>query len=83
MNILYWIIFGAIVGWLASIVTHNNGRNGLIANIVVGLVGSVIGGWIATIFGGSSIQIFTLSGFIFSILGAVVLLVVVNAVRRK
>ena len=83
MNILYWIIFGAIVGWLASIVTHNNRRNGLIKNIIVGLIGSVIGGWIASLIGGGGIQIFTLEGFIFSILGSVVLLVVVNAVSRR
>jgi uncharacterized membrane protein YeaQ/YmgE (transglycosylase-associated protein family) len=83
MIIIYWIIFGAIVGWLASIITHNNHRQGLLLDIGVGLIGSVIGGWLASIIGGSGINTFTLLGFIFSIVGAVLFIVVVKYLRRR
>ncbi len=82
MYLLLWILFGAIVGWLASILTHNNNRMGIIMNIVVGLIGSVIGGWIASAVIGQGIDIFTWQGFVFSILGAVILLVIVNFFTR-
>jgi uncharacterized membrane protein YeaQ/YmgE (transglycosylase-associated protein family) len=55
---------------------------GLIMNIVVGLIGSVIGGWIASAIVGAGIIIFTWQGFLFSIVGAVILLVIVNLVKR-
>jgi uncharacterized membrane protein YeaQ/YmgE (transglycosylase-associated protein family) len=82
MNIIYWIIFGALVGWLASILTHNNRRMGTFLNIVVGLVGSMIGGWISSIVGSGGFTIFTWEGLVFSVLGAVVLLGVVNLLRN-
>ncbi|HAK05203.1 MAG TPA: GlsB/YeaQ/YmgE family stress response membrane protein [Firmicutes bacterium] len=82
MNIIYWIIFGSIVGWIASVLTHNNRRMGLVLNIVVGLIGSVIGGWIASGIVGGGITVFTWQGFVFSIVGAVILLVIVNLIKR-
>ena len=51
MNWLVWIIFGAIAGWIASIVMGKNKQMGAIANIVVGIVGAFIGGWIMSFFG--------------------------------
>ena len=78
MYILLWIIFGAIVGWLASIFTNNNSRNGLIQDIIVGLIGSVIGGWLGSRFFGVSIAVFTWQGLLFSFIGAVLFLAIVN-----
>ncbi len=75
MWILLWILFGAVVGWLASILTGRNAHMGLIANIIVGLLGSLVGGWISTFAGfGGSYATFSLSSLLFSILGAVILL---------
>ena len=73
MNILIWIIFGALVGWIASIIMKTR-RSGLIRNIVVGLVGALLGGWIATLLGFGSVQTFTIEGFAIAIGGAVLLI---------
>jgi len=78
MYIFLWIMFGAFVGWIASIITHNNARMGIISNIVVGLIGSAIGGVIAAFAGIASFSSPSFWGFAFAILGAVILLVVLN-----
>ena len=52
MGILTWIIFGAIAGWLASIIAGRNERQGCLTNIVVGIVGAIIGGWLMSFIGG-------------------------------
>ena len=51
INLIFWLIAGAIVGWLAGMVMNDRGGLGL--NIVVGIVGAVIGGWL---FGCPTIQ---------------------------
>ncbi len=73
MALLSWIIFGALVGWLASIIMKTR-RRGLIRNIVVGLVGALLGGWIASLLGIGSVQTFTIEGFAIAIGGAVLLI---------
>lgn len=70
MNILVWIIFGAIVGWVASFIMNTRGR-GLIRNIIVGLVGALIGGFLGSFIGIGSINTFTMEGFTVSLGGAV------------
>ncbi len=73
MGILLWIIYGALVGWLASIIMKTR-RRGLIKNIIIGLLGSVLGGWIASLFNIGSVTGFTIEGFLISIGGAVLLI---------
>jgi uncharacterized membrane protein YeaQ/YmgE (transglycosylase-associated protein family) len=80
MGILLWIIFGAIAGWLASMITNSN--NGLVLDIVIGIVGAVVGGWIMSMLGSTGVSGFNLYSLLVAILGAVVLLVVVKAIRR-
>lgn len=82
LYILLWIIFGAFVGWIASIITGSNKRMGLLANIVVGLLGAFIGGWIASLFGIGSFSNFSLNGMLIAIGGAVLLLWVLNAFKK-
>jgi len=78
MWILLWILFGAIVGWVASLITGNNARMGILLNIVVGLIGAGIGGWISTLLGFGSLNEFSLGSFAVALGGAVLLLLVVN-----
>ncbi|MGS0972460.1 MAG: GlsB/YeaQ/YmgE family stress response membrane protein [Candidatus Izemoplasmataceae bacterium] len=73
MGILGWIIFGALVGWIASILMHTR-RRGLIRNIIVGLLGSFLGGWIASFFGIGSVSSFSLESFGIALGGAVLLI---------
>jgi uncharacterized membrane protein YeaQ/YmgE (transglycosylase-associated protein family) len=85
MNLILWIIVGGILGWLASIVMKTSAEQGLFLNIVVGIVGALLGGWlIAPLFGTGTINQndFSLGSLAVSFLGAVILLAIVNFVRR-
>jgi uncharacterized membrane protein YeaQ/YmgE (transglycosylase-associated protein family) len=82
MNFLLWIIFGALAGWIASIVMGKNRQMGAIANIVVGIIGAFIGGWIMQFFGAQGVTGFNLPSLGVAIVGAVVLLFVVGLLRR-
>jgi len=83
MWILLWILFGAVVGWVASIITGNNSRMGLLKNIVVGLLGALIGGWVSTLIGIGSYAQFSLGSFMIALLGAVLLLLAVNLLFKS
>ena len=82
MGILTWILFGAIAGWLASILAGRNERMGCFANIAVGIVGALIGGAIFSALGGSGVTGFNLWSLFVAVIGAIVFLVVLDAVRR-
>ncbi len=80
MNILIWIVFGALVGWVASMIMRSN--NGLFWDIVIGIVGSVLGGLIMGLFGQGGVGGFTLYSFFVALIGACVLIAIVRAIRR-
>jgi len=85
MNVLIWLVVGGVLGWLASIVMKTDGQQGIILNVVVGIVGSMIASFIiAPMFGTGTINTndFSVSGLMVSFVGAVVLLGLVNLVRR-
>jgi uncharacterized membrane protein YeaQ/YmgE (transglycosylase-associated protein family) len=81
-SILLWIVFGAIVGWVASLIMKTNGQQNLLLDIVVGIVGAVLGGWIMTMLGQESASGFNFYSFVVALIGAIVLLAIVKAVRR-
>ncbi len=83
LNIIGWIILGALAGWIASIIMGTNEEQGGIANIIVGIVGALLGGIISNALGGPGISGFNLSSLIVAILGSVLLLFVVNLFRRR
>lgn len=86
INFILWLIFGALVGWLASIAMNRDSQQGALLNIIVGIVGAFLGGIVfnALGIGGSSINNsdFSLSGLVVAFVGAVILLGIVNLVRR-
>lgn len=79
MGIIIWLIVGGVCGWLASIIMRRDGQQGIILNIVVGIVGAAIAGFL---FGGSLNDAITIRTFLFSLLGAVILLAIVNLFTR-
>ena len=83
MNYLVWIIFGALAGWLASIVMKKNQSMGAIANIIVGIIGAFLGGYIMQLVGGPGITGFNLTSLLVAIVGAVVLLFDVGLFSRR
>ena len=80
IGIIVWLVVGGVVGWLASLLMRTDAQQGIILNIVVGIVGAFIAGLI--IGGGSINQDLTVESFLWSLLGAVVLLAIVNLIRR-
>lgn len=85
INIIIWLVVGGVLGWLASIVMKTDAQQGIILNVIVGVVGAVLGGWLlAPLFGTGTINQDNLSlpSLLVSFLGAVILLAIVNLVRR-
>ena len=85
INIIVWLVVGGVIGWLASIVMKTDAQQGIVLNVVVGIVGAVLGGWLlAPLFGTGTINQDSLSvpSLAVSLLGAVILLAIVNLVRR-
>lgn len=77
------IIVGGVAGWLASKVMNRDADMGIIANVAVGCVGSVLGNLVANQFGiVGSIQQFSITGLIVAFVGAVILLGIINLVKR-
>lgn len=83
MYIALWLLFGALVGWVASILTKKNYRMGIPANIVVGLIGSALGVWLMGVFNFGQPDAFSIEGFLVSVGGAAILIAVFTAMRRK
>ena len=79
VGLIVWLVIGGVVGWLASLLMRTDGQQGIILNIVVGIIGSVIASFL---FGGGINQVVTVTTFIYSLIGAVILLAIVNLVRR-
>jgi uncharacterized membrane protein YeaQ/YmgE (transglycosylase-associated protein family) len=82
MGIILWIVFGAIVGWVASLIMNTDSKQGVFLNIIVGIVGAVIGGWIMNSLSQSGVTGFNLYSMAVSIFGAVVLIATIKALRR-
>jgi uncharacterized membrane protein YeaQ/YmgE (transglycosylase-associated protein family) len=83
MGIIIALIVGGVIGWLASIVMRTDGQQGIFLNIIVGIVGSFLGNIIAGLFGmGASLTTFEPMALLWAFIGAVVLLGLVNLVRR-
>ena len=81
MGFIVWLIIGGIVGWLASLVMRTDAQQGIILNIIVGIVGALIAG---LLLGGGNINQdpLDLTNILYSLLGAIILLAIVNLVRR-
>jgi uncharacterized membrane protein YeaQ/YmgE (transglycosylase-associated protein family) len=85
LNFIIWIIVGAIIGWLASLVMRTDAQQGTLLNIVVGIVGAFLAGLVLSpLFGVSTINSgnFSLPGLLISLVGALILLAIVNLFRR-
>ena len=86
MNIIIWLVFGGLVGWVASKVMNTDGQQGIILNVVVGIVGALLGGWLLSpLVGASTINQgnFSIAGLLVSLGGAIALLAIVRLVAGK
>ncbi len=85
MGILAWLIFGGLVGWIASMIMGTNAQQGILLNIVVGIVGALLGGFLANLLGlgGPGFAFFDLWSWILAIAGACLLLFMVGMVSGR
>jgi len=83
MDFLVWIIFGAIAGWIASIIMKKNKKMGAIANIIVGIIGAFIGGYIIDALGIEVEAGFNFISLLVAVVGAVVLLFILGLFSRR
>lgn len=84
MGIVSWIIFGALAGWVASLIVGTNARQGCLGNILVGIVGAMLGGLLMSVLVGQRVDFgWNLRSFVVAVLGAVLLLAITGWYRRR
>lgn len=83
MSFLVYIIFGGLVGWVASMLMGTDGQQGIFLNVIVGIVGAVLGSWIFGFLGiGGTVNGFNLGSFVVALIGAVVLIGLLKMFHR-
>ena len=85
MNIAIWLIVGGLIGWIASKIMNTDAQQGIVLNVIVGIVGAVVGGLVvAPLLGGGTINTndFSVMGLVVSLVGAIILLAIVNLITR-
>lgn len=85
MNFIIWLIVGGLIGWVASMIMRTDAQQGILLNIIVGIVGAFIGGLlISPLLGANDINNggFNFMSLLVSLIGACILLAIVNFFRR-
>jgi uncharacterized membrane protein YeaQ/YmgE (transglycosylase-associated protein family) len=84
MGIIVWLIVGGVVGWLASIIMRTDAQQGMLLNVIVGIVGALLAGFVVSpMLGiGTINEGISVATFLVSLVGAVILLAIVNLFRR-
>lgn len=79
-GIISWIVFGALAGWVASMISGDNGRQGWLGNIIVGIIGAFIGGLVfGFLFGGGQFTMgWNIGSFVAAVIGAIILLAILR-----
>lgn len=83
MNIILWIIFGALAGWTASVVMKTDSNQGTLSDIIMGVIGAMVGGFIMNLIGQSGVTGFNLYSLAVAVIGAVVIIYVGRMLRSK
>ena len=81
MGIILWIVFGALAGWIASMIMNTDAQQGALGNIAVGIVGAMVGGFLMSFFGNTGVTGFNLYSLLVAVLGAVVFIAILRAIR--
>jgi uncharacterized membrane protein YeaQ/YmgE (transglycosylase-associated protein family) len=85
INLIVWLVVGGVIGWLASLIMRTDAQQGIFLNVIVGIIGAALGGWlISPLVGVGSINddVFSIGALLVSLVGAVILLAIVNLFRR-
>ncbi len=82
MSFIAWIVLGLVAGFIGSKLVNKRGE-GFFLDIILGVIGAVVGGWVFSIFGGEGVSGFNVHSLIVAVIGAVLVLVIYHAIRRK
>lgn len=82
MGIIVWILFGAFIGWIASLIMKTDSQQGAILNIIIGIVGAIVGGLVMKFFGQDTGGDVSFYGFFVALMGAIILIATVKVLRR-
>jgi uncharacterized membrane protein YeaQ/YmgE (transglycosylase-associated protein family) len=82
-NLIAWVLFGALAGWVASLIMNTNEEQGAMGNIALGIAGALLGGFLVQLLGADGISGFNVSSLIIAIIGSVILLAVVKTVSHS
>jgi uncharacterized membrane protein YeaQ/YmgE (transglycosylase-associated protein family) len=85
INLIVWLVVGGVIGWLASLIMRTDAQQGIFLNVIVGIIGAALGGWlISPLVGVGTINddAFSIGALLVSLVGAVILLAIVNLFRR-
>ena len=85
MNLIVWLVVGGLLGWVASMIMRTDAQQGILLNVIVGIIGALLGGWfISPLVGVPTINqgAFSAGALLVSLVGAIILLAIVNLVRR-
>jgi uncharacterized membrane protein YeaQ/YmgE (transglycosylase-associated protein family) len=74
MDILVWIIFGALAGWIASMFMKTDSSQGLVMDVIMGIVGAIVGGFVMNFFGKSGVTGFNFYSLAVAIVGACIVI---------
>ncbi len=80
MDFLWFLIIGAVAGWLAGLIMKGRGF-GLVGNLIVGVVGALLGGFLFDLLGIAPDHL--LGSFVTAFVGAVVLLAIINYIKKS
>ncbi len=84
LGLISWLIFGALAGWVASMIAGTNQRQGWLMNIIVGIIGAFLGGLIFSFVTGGAVNFdWTIGGFIVAVLGALLLLWIIRMIESR
>jgi len=85
MNLIIWLVVGGLIGWVASKIMRTDAQQGVILNVIVGIIGAALGGWLVSpLIGVGTINegVFSFGALLVSLVGAIILLAIVNLFRR-
>lgn len=83
MGILLWIIFGALAGWIASVIMKTDSNQGTVSDIIMGIVGAVVGGFLMNLLGKTGVTGFNFYSFAVAVIGAIVVIYIGRIFRGK
>lgn len=83
MGIILWIIFGAIAGWIASVVMKTDSNQGTVTDIIMGVIGAIVGGFLLGLVGQSGVTGFNLYSLFVAVIGAIVVIYLGRMLRNR